>query len=225
MFSSSFSPFSPFSTSNPQPERAPLMTCRVRTSQSTSTKRSARHRSTALLLPKGKVRERWKKWWKVEQKMEGKAWESTLSSVFVDVSFLSLLDDPLYLFAITVFTYVYSILPLSIWISNKVNPRWIHSRGGSLGRRTIFRANPSFMFHVSFIDQLIENQWATQADISWHHIMAPCFLGIPWCPHGIWMWVGLPGAFIKDVCSLHILHWKCRKLLLDELPCSTPAAS
>ena len=96
-----------------KPERAPLMTCRVRTSQST-TKRSARHRSTALLLPKGKVRERWKKWWKVEQKMEGKAWESTLSSVFVDVSFLSLLDAPLYLFAITVFTYVYSILPLSI---------------------------------------------------------------------------------------------------------------
>jgi hypothetical protein len=46
--------------------------------------------------------------------MEGKAWESTLSSVFVDVSFLSLLDAPLYLFAITVFTYVYSILPLSI---------------------------------------------------------------------------------------------------------------
>lgn len=39
-----------------KPERAPLMTCRVRTSQST-TKRSARHRSTALLLPKGKVRE------------------------------------------------------------------------------------------------------------------------------------------------------------------------
>lgn len=60
------------------------------------------------------MRERWKKWWKVEQKMEGKAWESTLSSVFVDVSFLSLLDAPLYLFAITVFTYVYSILPLSI---------------------------------------------------------------------------------------------------------------
>ena len=180
MFSSSFSPFSPFSTSNPQPERAPLMTCRVRTSQSTSTKRSARHRSTALLLPKGKVRERWKKWWKVEQKMEGKAWESTLSSVFVDVSFLSLLDDPLYLFAITVFTYVYSILPLSIWISNKVNPRWIHSRGGSLGRRTIFRANPSFMFHVSFIDQLIENQWATNP--GWHFLAPYHGSMFSWCP-------------------------------------------
>ena len=82
-------------------------------------------------------------------KMEGKAWESTLSSVFVDVSFLSLLDAPLYLFAITVFTYVYPILSLSTWISSTVNTRWINSRGGSLGRRTIFRANPGKpQFHV-----------------------------------------------------------------------------
>ena len=54
---------------------------------------------------------------KIEKQMEGQTWESSaLSSLLVDVSFRSVLDAPLYLFAIIVFTYVYSVL--SVFILN-----------------------------------------------------------------------------------------------------------
>lgn len=110
-----------------------------------------------------------KKWWKVEQKWKGKHGKALFHRFWLMVLFyLFWMLHCIYLQLITVFTYVCPILSLSTWISSTVNPRWINSRGGSLGRRTILRANPSFMFHVSFIDQLIENQPATNT--GWHFL-------------------------------------------------------
>ena len=160
------------------------MTCRVRTSQSTSTKSSARHRSTALLL-----RERWekggKKWWKVEQKMEAKAWKKHFVIGFCWCFYLFWMLHCIYLqlLYLHVFTYVYSILSLSIWISNTVNPRWINS----IGPANHFQSKPeqtpvscSMFQYVSFIDQLIENQWATNT--GWHFLAPYHGSMFSWCP-------------------------------------------
>jgi hypothetical protein len=134
MFSSSFSPFS---TSNPHQTGESAFDDLPRQDVPIHHQEISQATVHGTPFAKGKGE---RKWWKVEQKMEGEAWESTLSSVFVDVSFLSLLDAPLYLFLQLLY------LHMSIRFCHFLSESPIRStlKGWFIGPANHFQSKPQF---------------------------------------------------------------------------------
>ena len=113
---------------------------------------------------------RWKHWKKKmckklkieEKKRKGKRGKALLFHRFLLMSLLDIfwMLHCIYLKSLYLHMSI-RFCHILLWISNKVKPRLINSWGGSLGQRIIFSANPRFMFHVSFLDQLNVQSGAT----------------------------------------------------------------